>query len=128
MRISPIIQRVLQDNKTIKIANCETYSWDCASEEEEYFIHAAHSQHVERASEFLVSRMKVATSKSEVERQRIFFVSSKEVILNAFSKCCLAERFCLQVIEAKSSPAPSATPDASNQSRLAQERAREWDR
>ena len=43
-------------------------------------IHAAHSQHVERTAEFLVSQMKVATSKSEVERQRIFFVSSKEVI------------------------------------------------
>ena len=54
--------------------------WDCASEEEEYLIHAAHSQHVERTAEFLVSQMKVATSKGEVERQRMFFVSSKEVI------------------------------------------------
>ena len=55
-------------------------SWDCASEEEEYLIHAAHSQYVERTAEFLVTQMRVATSKGEVERQRMFFVSSKEVI------------------------------------------------
>ena len=54
--------------------------WDLASEEEEYLIHAAHSQHVERTAEFLVTQMKVATSKGEVERQRMFFVSSKEEI------------------------------------------------
>lgn len=46
-----------------------------ASEEEEYLIHAAHTQHVERTCEFLIDEMKLESS----QRSKIFFVSAKEV-------------------------------------------------
>jgi hypothetical protein len=81
------------------------FSWDCASEEEESLIHSAHAQHVDRAAEFLVAQMKSATSRNEVERQRMFFVSSKEVIE--------------EMTTGKTQQA---------QSRLGRERKREWER
>ncbi len=39
--------------------------WDCTAEEEEYFIHAAHAQHVERTRDLLVGRMGVADTAEE---------------------------------------------------------------
>ena len=53
--------------------------WDCASEEEEYMIHAAHDQHVSRTCDFLITELKVLDNVEEAER-RIFFVSAKEAI------------------------------------------------
>ena len=53
--------------------------WDCASEEEEYMIHAAHDQHVTRTCDFLINELKVLDNVEEAE-SRIFFVSAKEAI------------------------------------------------
>ncbi len=58
--------------------------WDCASEEEEYLIHAAQAQHVDRITHFLHSVLKLARSVEEA-RERIFFVSAKEVLSSANS-------------------------------------------
>ena len=49
--------------------------WDLASEEEEYLIHAAHTQHMERTCEFLIGEMKLDPGLKD----KIFFVSAKEI-------------------------------------------------
>ena len=54
--------------------------WDCASEEEEYLIHAVYDQHIKRTSDFLTSELKVAEDADEAGK-RIFFVSAKEAML-----------------------------------------------
>ncbi len=88
--------------------------WDCTSEEEEYFIHAAHSQHVDRTCELLVSRLGAAETAEEA-RRRMFFVSAKEV---------LEERRRSQENLLDS----SNDPVCSVQMRLREERKAEWDR
>eukprot|EP00094_Tigriopus_californicus_P003961 TCALIF_03815-PA protein Name:"Similar to Mfn1 Mitofusin-1 (Rattus norvegicus)" AED:0.15 eAED:0.15 QI:0/0.4/0.33/0.83/1/1/6/0/658 len=51
--------------------------WDVASEEEEYWIHAAYEQHVARTLEFFQKELELQVSKSEL-LERMFFVSAKE--------------------------------------------------
>ncbi len=53
--------------------------WDCASQEEEYLIHAAHDQHVSRTCDFLVNELKVAANDQDAASQ-VFFVSAKEAL------------------------------------------------
>lgn len=51
--------------------------WDVASEEEEYWIHAAYEQHVARTLEFFQKELGLQISKSDL-LERMFFVSAKE--------------------------------------------------
>ena len=55
--------------------------WDCASEEEEYLIHLAHDQHIQRISDFLISELKIVDDVDEANKL-IFFVSAKEAMTN----------------------------------------------
>ncbi len=88
--------------------------WDCTSEEEEYFIHAAHSQHVDRTCDLLVSRLGVAASTEEA-RRRMFFVSAREVIEER-------RRSQENLLDLSTDSACSV------QVRLLEERKEEWDR
>ena len=55
----------------------KNFRWDCSSDEEEYLIDAVRDQHLTRASQFLISELKI----SQVEaKERIFFVSAKDVL------------------------------------------------
>lgn len=54
--------------------------WDYCADYDDRLIQSARSQHLQRTSEFLVSRLKVATTMKEAEK-RIFFVSAKEMML-----------------------------------------------
>ena len=55
------------------------FRWDCASEEEEYLIHAAQDQHINRTCEFLITELKVLEDVDEAKK-RIFFVSAREAL------------------------------------------------
>lgn len=57
--------------------------WDCTWEEEEYRIHAAHAQHLQRTSQFLLEHLGLA-SKEEAEK-RVFFTSAKEILQRSSS-------------------------------------------
>ena len=80
------------------------FRWDCASEEEEYLIHAAQDQHITRVCDFLIKELKIVSDISEA-RKRIFFVSAKEAALVSQGK-----------------------DDTSSNSPLKEKRCKEWDR
>ena len=78
--------------------------WDCASEEEEYLIHAAQDQHITRVCDFLIKELKIVDDVEDAQK-RIYFVSAKEAALVSQIK-----------------------QDASCNSPLKFQRCQEWDR
>ena len=68
---------VIVSNQHVSISS--HFRWDCAAEEEEYLIHAAQDQHINRTCEFLISELKVLDNVDEAKK-RIFFVSAKEAL------------------------------------------------
>ena len=78
--------------------------WDCASEEEEYLIHAAQDQHITRVCDFLIKELKIVDDIEDAQK-RIYFVSAKEAAL-----------------------VPQTKQDTSCNSPLKFQRCQEWDR